>query len=278
MYKSGAIGSFIIFILSVFVYFISSFLPFNLYDFYFYTDNKELFNKLNSKYSELIKSYSNNKYGKYLSLNYSQDKGAIIVKEDKSKIVLAVFEKDYNFLTKKLGYELKKQGYSFNIIQLSDGSYMLYLNKIYLSIKPLEDIFKITDSIRDYLSKDDVKGLANYLSGYIDSKYVKEIIDIQQRMFSKGFIFILDYYKQSYKRDIYTIKIFNIPYISDNSEIIANINEIYTNALKNIKPFYYKSELKIKVSNLNVLEKNKEKAHNKDNNKEKSNNKEKGNK
>jgi hypothetical protein len=261
MHKSGAIGSFIIFILSVFVYFISSFLPFNLYDFYFYTDNKELFNKLNSKYLELIKSYSNNKYGKYLTLSYSQDKGAIIVKEDKSKIVLAVFEKDYDFLTKKLGYELKKQGYSFNIIQLSDGSYMLYLNKLYPSIKSLEDIFKITDSIRDYLTKDDVKGLANYLSGYIDSKYVKEIIDIQQRMFSKGFIFILDYYKQSYKRDIYTIKIFNIHYISDNS-------------LKNIKPFYYKSELKIKVSNLNVLEKNKEKA----NNKEKNNNKEKGNK
>jgi hypothetical protein len=74
MYKSGVIGSFIIFILSVFVYFISSFLPLNLYDFYFYTDNKELFNKLNSKYSELIKSYSNNKYGKYLSLSYSKIK------------------------------------------------------------------------------------------------------------------------------------------------------------------------------------------------------------
>jgi hypothetical protein len=276
MYKSSAIGSFIIFVLAAFVYFISSFLPFNLYDFYFYTDNKELFNKLNSKYSELIKSYSNNKYGKYLTFSYSQDKGAIIVKEDKSKIVLSVFEKDYDFLAKKLGNELKKQGYSFNIIQLSDGSYMLYLNKIYPSIKPLEDIFKITDSIRDYLSKDDVKGLANYLSRYIDSKYVKEIIDIQQRMFSKGFIFILDYYKQSYKRDIYTIKIFNIPYISDNSEIIANINEIYTNVLKNIKPFYYKSELKIKVSNLNVLEKNKEKANNKEN-KEKNKTKEKSN-
>ncbi len=80
-------------------------------------------------------------------------------------------------------------------------------------------------------------------------------------MFSKGFLFFLDHYKQSYKRDIYTIKIFNIPYISDNSEIIANINEIYTNALENIKPFYYKSELKIKVSNLNVLEKNKEKVN-----------------
>ena len=261
MYKSAAIGSFIIFILAVFGYFISSFLPFNLYDFYFYTDNKELFNKLNSKYSELIKSYSNNKYGKYLILSYSQDKNAIIVKEDKSKIVLAVFEKDYDFLAKKLGSELKKQNYSFNIIQLSDGSYMLYLNKTYPSIKPLEDIFKITDSIRDYLTKDNIKGLANYLSEYIDSKYVKEIIDIQQRMFSKGFIFILDYYKQSYKKDIYTIKIFNIPYISDNSEIIANINEIYTNALENIKPFYYKSELKIKVSNLNVLEKNKEKSN-----------------
>jgi hypothetical protein len=268
MYKSGAIGSFIIFILSIFVYFISSFLPFNLYDFYFYTDNKELFNKLNSKYSELIKSYSNNKYGKYLYLSYSQDKGAIIVKEDKSKIVLSVFEKDYDFLVKKLGSELKKQGYSFNIIQLSDGSYMLYLNKIYPSIKPLEDIFKITDSIRDYLSKDDVKGLANYLSRYIDSKYVKEIIDIQQRMFSKGFIFFLDHYKQSYKRDIYTIKIFNIPYITDDPKIIANINEIYTNALKNIKPFYYKSELKIKVSNLNVLEKNK-KTNSKENNERK---------
>jgi hypothetical protein len=261
MYKNAVMVTFIIFVLSVFVYFISSFLPFNLYDFYFYTDNKELFNKLNSKYLELIKSYSNNKYGKYLSLSYSQDKGTIIVKEDKSKIVLAVFEKDYDFLAKKLGSELKKQDYSFNIIQLSDGSYMLYLNKIYPSIKLLEDIFKITDSIRDYLNKDDVKGLANYLSGYIDSKYVKEIIDIQQRMFSKGFVFILDYYKQSYKRDIHTIKIFNIPYISDNSEIIANINEIYTNALKNIKPFYYKSELKIKVSNLNVLEKNKKKGN-----------------
>jgi len=261
MYKSAAIGSFIIFILAVFGYFISPFLPFNLYDFYFYTDNKELFNKLNSKYSELIKSYSNNKYGKYLILSYSQDKNAIIIKEDKSKIVLAVFEKDYDFLAKKLGNELKKQGYSFNIIQLSDGSYMLYLNKTYPCIKPLEDIFKITDNIRDYLTKDNIKGLANYLSEYIDSKYVKEIIDIQQRMFSKGFIFILDYYKQSYKKDIYTIKIFNIPYISDNSEIIANINEIYTNALENIKPFYYKSELKIKVSNLNVLEKNKEKSN-----------------
>jgi hypothetical protein len=261
MYKSGIVGSFIIFVLSVFVYFISSFLPLNLYDFYFYTDNKELFNKLNSKYSELIKSYSNSKYGKYLYLSYSQDKGAIIVKEDKSKIVLAVFEKDYDFLAKKLGSELKKQNYSFNIIQLSDGSYMLYLNKIYPSIKPLEDIFKITDSIRDYLNKDDVKGLANYLSEYIDSKYVREIIDIQQRMFSKGFLFFLDHYKQSYKRDIYTIKIFNIPYISDNSEIISNINEIYTNALENIKPFYYKSELKIKVSNLNVLEKNKKKGN-----------------
>lgn len=268
MYKNAALGSFVIFVLSVFVYFISSFLPLNLYDFYFYTDNKELFNKLNSKYSELIKSYSNNKYGKYLSLSYSQDKGAIIVKEDKSKIVLAVFEKDYDFLAKKLGSELKKQNYSFNIIQLSDGSYMLYLNKFYPSIKPLEDIFKITDNIRDYLSKDNVKGLANYLSGYIDSKYVKEIIDIQQKMYSKGFIFILDYYKQSYKRDIYTIKIFNIPYISDNSEIIANINEIYTNALKNIKPFYYKSELKIKVSNLRVLEKN-EKTNTKENNERK---------
>ena len=261
MYKSAAIGSFIIFILAVFGYFISPFLPFNLYDFYFYTDNKELFNKLNSKYSELIKSYSNNKYGKYLILSYSQDKNAIIIKEDKSKIVLAVFEKDYDFLAKKLGNELKKQGYSFNIIQLSDGSYMLYLNKTYPCIKPLEDIFKITDNIRDYLTKDNIKGLANYLSEYIDSKYVKEIIDIQQRMFSKGFIFILDYYKQSYKKDIYTIKIFNIPHISDNSEIIANINEIYTNALENIKPFYYKSELKIKVSNLNVLEKNKEKSN-----------------
>ncbi|MGB9638349.1 MAG: hypothetical protein ACP5RD_03770 [bacterium] len=256
MYKNGAIGSFIIFILSLFIYFISSFLPVNFYDFYFYTDNKKLADNLNSKYSQLLKSYSNHKIGKYLALSYNIEKNGIIVKEDKSKLVLSIFEKDYDFLAKKLGPELKKYGYSFNIIQLADGNYMLYINKIYPCIKPIEDSFQLTDKIRDYLNKDDINNLANYLSNYVDSKYVKDIIDVQQNMFKKGFLFILDYYKQSYKKDIYTIKIFNVPYISDDSEILSNIIEIYTNSLKTIKPFYYKSDLKLKVTNLNTLERN----------------------
>jgi len=263
MYKNGAIGSFVIFVLSLFVYFFSSFLPFNLYDFYFYTDNKQLASILNSKYSELIKTYSNSRVGKYLYYNYSKNDNMVIVKEDKSKVVLSIFEKDYDFLAKKLGNELKRNGYSFNIIQLSDGSYMLYINKVYPCVRNLEDIFKLTENIRDYLSRDDIKGLTDYLYQYIDSKYVKEIVNIQQRMYSKGFVFIIDYYKQSYKRDIYTIKIFNIPYISDNYEVVRGIVEIYTNALEAIKPFYYKSELKIKVSNLNTLEKKIKKSVNK---------------
>ncbi len=256
MYKTGAIGSFIIFVLSLFIYFIASFLPVNFYDFYFYTDNKQLFENLNTKYLQTLKSLQNTRDGKYLKINYSRDKDVIFVKEDKSKLVLAVFEKDYDFLVKKLGPTLKKNGYSFNIIPIDNSTYMLYLNKSYPSLKTIDDVFKIADTVRDYLSKDDIKGLFNYLSDYVDSKYVKDIIDIQQSMYKQGFLFILDYYKQSYKKDIYTIKIFNIPYINDNPEIVSNIVEIYTNALKSIKPFYYKSQLKLKVSNLITLERN----------------------
>lgn len=256
MYKTGFLGSILIFILATFIYFISSFLPFNIYDFYFYTDNKKLFDNLSSKYSQLLKSYSNHKVGKYLLLSYSEDKDGVIVKEDKSKLVLSIFEKNYSFLAKKLGPELKKIGYSFNIIQLTDGNYLLYINRVYPCIKPIGDSFKVTDNIRDYLNKGDIVGLGNYLSNYVDNKYIKDIIDIQQNIFKKGFIFILDYYKQSYKKNIYTIRIYNLPYISDNSEILSNIIEIYTNSLKTIKPFYYKADLKLKVSNLNTLERN----------------------
>ena len=263
MYKTGAIGSFVVFVLSLFLYFIASFLPVNFYDFYFYTDNKKLFENLNSKYSQALKSLQNTRDGKYLKLSYSLDKNVIIVKEDKSKLVLALFEKNYDFLVKNLEPTLKKSGYSFNIIQLSDNTYMLYLNKIYPCLKPIDDVFKVTDTVRDYLSKDDIKGLSNYLAEYIDSNYVKDVIDIQQSMYKQGFLFILDYYKQSYKKDIYTIKIFNIPYINDNLEIVSNIVEIYSNALKSIKPFYYKPELKLKVSNLITLERNLKKEENK---------------
>ena len=267
MYKSLALGSFIIFILSIFLYIFSWFIPVRLYDFYFYTDNKALANILYQKYLDYVKSeqIKGEKY-KYLNVSYLEEKNVVIVKEDQTKAVLAIFDKDYDFLV-KLKNEFNKMGYPSNVIELENEIYMLYFNRLYPVVKKLDDIDVMIDKIRNYLNNDDIKGLSEYFSNYVEAKYVKDLVMLEKKAWKKGLVLALSYYASSYKKDLYIVKVSNFIYGYEAKENIRVINEIYSIALKSNKPLYYKAVWKLNVSPLNKLEKELKNSDNKAKNK-----------